>query len=82
MWRSFRESSKSIMNEEDRQKLRDRFNKQLIPHYNRTSWEYHQYEQKTYGKCTYTDNCRFCDKEKNKETITEDDKIDAMTFFL
>ena len=62
------------MNEETRQKLRDRFNEQPISHYNQTSWEYHRYEQKEYGKCIYTDHCRFCEKEKNGEVITEDDK--------
>lgn len=62
--------------------LRERFNRVRTPHYNRTSWEYHQYEQETYGECRYTENCRFCEKIKKGETITEDDKIDAMTFFV
>jgi hypothetical protein len=60
--------------------LRDRFNRIRSPHYNRTSWEYHEYEQKTYGKCSYTANCIFCEKIKNGEPIMEVDKIDAMTF--
>lgn len=63
------------------QSLRDRFNKVRTPHYNRTSWEYHRYEQEEYGKCSYTDHCRFCEKIAKGETITEEDKIDAMTFF-
>lgn len=42
--------------------MRDIFNTKLFFHMNRTSWEYHQYEQETKRKCTYTENCRFCEE--------------------
>jgi hypothetical protein len=67
-----------IMNEK-KKTLRERFNTERFHHVNDTSWLNHQYEQETYKKCTYTENCRFCEKIKKGETITEEDKIDAFT---
>jgi len=71
-----------IITRNERISLREKFNTVLQPryHYTTTSWECHLYEQKTYGKCSFTDNCRFCEKEKNGEIITEDDKIDTILF--